>query len=228
MTTNDPTGQEREVRNFGGTSIDGAPIPYIVVLAAVVAALAFIPFSIILAFGGSFPVSQGIWGLVGWMLGPIAGAVATGIGTIVGVVVAPHTAGIWPVRIYGAVLASFAGGLMLPRPSRNKWWIGVALLSILSFVLYVGRAVMMNGVSLQIALLGSFLDWSAILLFILPTRTLFGRWIGGKNVGLLAVGPICRHVGHLRLISRLPIRHFIFHVELSTSGVDLFDPSDPG
>ena len=77
---------------------------------------------------------------------------------------------------------------MLPRASRNKWWIGVALLSTLSLGLYVGRAVMMNGVSLNVALLGSFLDWSAILLFVLPTRTLFARWIGGKNLSLLAVG----------------------------------------
>ena len=65
-----PAGEEREVKFLGGVAIDGAPIAYIVVLAAVVAALSFIPFSVILASGGSFPMSQGIYGLVGWILGP--------------------------------------------------------------------------------------------------------------------------------------------------------------
>ena len=72
-----PAGQERRVEFLGGAAVDGAPVAYIVVLAAVVAALAFIPFSVVLASGGSFPMSEGIYGLVGWILGPIAGAVAT-------------------------------------------------------------------------------------------------------------------------------------------------------
>jgi len=44
-----PAGEEREVRFLGGAAIDGAPVAYIIVLAAVVTALAFIPFSVILA-----------------------------------------------------------------------------------------------------------------------------------------------------------------------------------
>ena len=76
MAVQNPIGQERVVKNIGGASIDGAPIAYIVVLAAVVTALAFIPFSIVLATGGSFPMNQGIFGLIGWILGPVAGVVA--------------------------------------------------------------------------------------------------------------------------------------------------------
>ena len=83
-----PLGQEREVKNVGGASIDGAPIAYIVVLAAVVTALAFIPFSVVMATGGSFPMNQGIFGLIGWVLGPIAGAISSGIGALIGVFVA--------------------------------------------------------------------------------------------------------------------------------------------
>ena len=53
-----PAGEEREVKFLGGAALDGAPIAYIVVLAAVVLALSFIPFSVVLATGGSFPLSQ--------------------------------------------------------------------------------------------------------------------------------------------------------------------------
>ena len=108
MSSTQPSGEERSVKFLGGAAIDGAPVAYIVVLAAVVTALAFIPFSVVLASGGSFPMSQGIFGLIGWVLGPIAGAVASGIGTLIGVFVAPHTAGVWPVSVYGAVVTSFA------------------------------------------------------------------------------------------------------------------------
>lgn len=42
-------------------AIDGAPIAYIVVLAAIVTTLSFIPFSIVLASGGSMPLSQAVF-----------------------------------------------------------------------------------------------------------------------------------------------------------------------
>jgi hypothetical protein len=77
---------------------------------------------------------------------------------------------------------------MLPGARRRFWWIGIFILAAGSFALYVGRAVLLNGVGLPVALLGSFLDWSAILLFLLPTRVLFARWIGSSNVGLLVGG----------------------------------------
>lgn len=188
MSSTQPSGEERSVKFLGGAAIDGAPVAYIVVLAAVVTALAFIPFSVVLASGGSFPMSQGIFGLIGWVLGPIAGAVASGIGTLIGVFVAPHTAGVWPVSVYGAVVTSFAAGIMVTGGKRKGWWIGVAVLSVLSFLFFVGRAIFQNGVSAGNAILGSFVDWSAILLFVLPTRTLFAKWIGSKNTGMVAVG----------------------------------------
>jgi hypothetical protein len=78
MAVKIPSGQEREVKNIGGAAIDGTPIAYIVVLAAVVTALAFIPFSVVMASGGSFPMNQGIFGLIGWIMGPIAGAITAG------------------------------------------------------------------------------------------------------------------------------------------------------
>ncbi|HEY66827.1 MAG: hypothetical protein DRI79_01170 [Chloroflexi bacterium] len=184
-----PTGEEREVRFLSGATIDGAPIAYIVVLAAVVAALSFIPFSAILALGGSFPMSQGVYPLVGWILGPIAGAIASGIGRLIGVFLAPHTAGPVPAAsVWGAVIAGFAAGSMTLREKRRRWWIPLSVLFIIEFLLFIGRAIFLNGVGVAVALLNSFVDWSGIVLYVLPTRTLFARWINSKNIGLIAAG----------------------------------------
>ena len=183
-----PAGEERQVQFLGGAAIDGAPVAYIVVLAAVVTALAFIPFSVILASGGSFPMSQGIYPLVGWLLGPIAGAIASGIGALVGIFLAPHTAGVPVVSVLGGVIASFAAGVMVIRDERRGWWIPLAVIFIIAWLLFAGRAVVQNGVSLYAAIAGSFLDWSAILLFILPTRTIFARWINDKRLVRTALG----------------------------------------
>lgn len=189
MTEQNPKGKEREVVNIGGAAIDGAPIAYIVVLAAVVTALAFIPFSVVLASGGSFPMNQGILGLLGWVLGPIAGAIASGVGALIGVFVAPHTAGVWFVTVIGAIVASFAAGTMYTQNEKRKgWWVGVTILTVIAMAIYLGRAIFINGIALQWAVLASFVNWSSLLLFILPTRTLVAKWIGSKNVGLVAAG----------------------------------------
>lgn len=183
-----PKGQERQVQFLGGAAIDGAPVAYIVVLAAVVAALAFIPFSVVLASGGSFPLSQGIFPLVGWLLGPIAGAVASGVGALIGVFLAPHTAGVPVVSILGAIVGSFTAGSMVLAGKRQAWWLPLTVIFIISWLLFAGRAVVQNGVSLYAAIAGSFLDWSAILLFALPTRVLAAKYIGSKNLGYTALG----------------------------------------
>lgn len=186
MTT--PAGKEREVKFLGGAAIDGAPVAYIVVLAAVVTALAFIPMSVVLASGGSFPLSQGIFSLVGWVLGPIAGAVADGIGTLIGVFLAPHTAGVAPVSIWGAVVAGFAAGAMVYGDHRSKWWIVAAVIGVVSYLVFIGRAFFVNGVSVNAIVLGSAGQWAGVLLYVLPSRIWFARWIGSKNLGLVALG----------------------------------------
>ncbi len=188
------SGEEREVRAFGGVTIDGAPVAYLIALAAAVAALSFIPFSVILAAGGSFPLSQGIYGLVGWILGPVAGGIACGIGRLIGVFVAPHTAGPVPLAsVWGAAIASLAAGVMSAdrkeyASGRRWWWIPLSAFFVIEFLLFVGRAILVNGVSVRVALLNSFVNWSAILLYVLPTRTLIARLINSRNVGALAAG----------------------------------------
>lgn len=184
-----PAGEEREVRPLGGAAVDGAPVAYIIVLAAVVAALAFIPFSVILASGGSFPMSQGVFPLVGWILGPIAGAIASGVGRLIGVFLAPHTAGPVPIAsVWGAAIASFAAGSMVLGQKRKRWWILLSVLFIFEWLLFIGRAIFLNGVGVGVAIMNTFVNWSSIVLFMLPTRVLFARWINNKNVGLVVLG----------------------------------------
>ena len=96
-----PEGEERKVEAVSSAAIDGAPIAYIVVLAAIVTTLSFIPFSIVLASGGSMPLSQAVFPLLGWLLGPIAGAIAGGIGALIGAFLAPYTVGIPAISVFG-------------------------------------------------------------------------------------------------------------------------------
>jgi len=185
----EPSGEERQVRVTARVAIDGAPLAYVIVLAAVVTVLAFVPFSVILGAGSNFPMSQSIFALVGWILGPIAGAVASAIGRLVGVFLAPYTAGPVPAAsVWGAAVAGLAAGCMGCDGRRRWWWIPVSLLMIVEFVLFVGRGVLVNGVKPGVAVLNSIVDWSAILLFVLPTRLLIARWIRSRNVGLVSAG----------------------------------------
>jgi len=184
-----PSGTEREILSSGGVAIDGAPVAYVIVLAAVVAVLAFVPFSIILGAGSSFPMSQSIIALMGWILGPVAGAVAAGIGRLAGVFLAPYTAGSMPAAsVWGAVISAFAAGCMEAKGRRAWWWIPLGLIFMFELALFLGRAVLLNGVTLRVAVLNSFVDWSALLLFVLPTRIWLARWISSDNTGRVAAG----------------------------------------
>lgn len=182
-----PKGAEREVQFLGSASIDAAPVAYVIVLAAVVTTLAFVPLSVTLASGGSFPMSQGIYGLVGWVLGPLAGAVASGIGTLVGVLFAPHTAGVWPLTIYSAVAASFAAGCFSSE-KRRWWWIPTGIWGLASLAFYLGRAHYVVGISTRTIVLGSFVDWSSLLLFLSPLRPQVGRWLRSPRLDRVALG----------------------------------------
>ncbi len=183
----EPSGEQREIKSLGSASLDGTPLDYIVVMSAVVTVLAFIPFSITIASGGIFPLSQGIFPLLGWVLGPMGGALASGIGTLMGVFLAPHTAGIPPVSIFGAMVASFAAGCMVIGKQRKYWWFFVSVPLVVAFYLYTSRA-MNNGVSLSVIIKGSFINWSGLLLFILPTRTVFAKWINSQDLRLVWLG----------------------------------------
>jgi hypothetical protein len=133
-------------------------------------------------------MSQGVFGLIGWILGPIAGAVASGIGVLIGGFLAPHTAGVLFVSIIAGVTGSFAAGTMVVGDKRKGWWLYVFVIALVAYLYYIGRALFLNGIGLWPVVAGSFLNWSALLLFALPTRTLFAKWINGKNWGWVIAG----------------------------------------
>lgn len=184
-----PLGEEREIRTLDSVAIDGAPIAYVIALAAVVTVLAFVPFSIVLGAGSSFPMSQSVFSLVGWILGPVAGAVAAGIGRVAGIFLAPYTAGVMPAAsVWGAAVSAFAAGCMGARGRRAWWWMPLTVLFALELAAFLGRAVLLNGVAPGVAVLTSFVNWSAILLFVLPTRTWLAGWIRSDNISHVAAG----------------------------------------
>jgi len=208
-----PEGMEREVKTIGGAAIDGAAIAYIIVLAAVVTVLAFIPFSIVLGSGKGIPLSQSVYPLMGWLLGPIAGALASAIGTLIGALLAPYTAGVPAIAVWGAMIASFAAGAMVIGGRRKYWYLGLTLLFVIELAAYAYLAIARNRIPVNIFIAGAFIDWSAILLYALPTRTLFVRLIGSNNFVKVAIGifggtwTICG-LAHL---SQVPFTYYLFN-----------------
>ncbi|WP_271251614.1 hypothetical protein [Pseudanabaena sp. Chao 1811] len=214
MTENQiPEGAEREVKTMGGAAIDGTPIAYIIVLAAVVTVLAFVPFSIVLGSGKGIPLSQSIYPLLGWLLGPLAGALASGIGTLIGVFLAPYTAGVPAIAIWGAVIASFAAGVMGASRKRRFWYLGLTVLFGLELAAYAYLAIVRNGIPVNTFIFGAFIDWSALVLFLLPTRTLFAQWISSTSFVKVAIGifggtwTICG----LMHLSQVPFTYYLFN-----------------
>ena len=186
MSDFQPSGPERTVQFHGSAAIDGAPVAYIVVLAAVVTTLSFIPFSVVLSSGGSFPMSQGVFGLVGWILGPWAGAIAAGVGTLLGVFFAPHTAGVWPLSLYAAVAASFVAGCFATSPGRRFWPV-VWLWSLASLAVYVHRAYAIAGIPARTVFWGTAVDWLAVLFFAAPLHRLIVSWLRSTNLSRVAL-----------------------------------------
>jgi hypothetical protein len=182
-----PLGPERTVIFLESATISGAPVAYVIMLSAVVAVLSFIPFSIALSTGSSFPMSQGVYGLMGWVLGPWAGAWASGIGTLVGIFLAPHTAGIPWISVVGAASCAVFAGAIVPRGRRTLG----ALLSAVVLVeifLYWHHAIVRNGVYPRIVFYADLSRLFAFALFVLPTRRWIGRMIASPHLRTVAAG----------------------------------------
>ncbi len=185
-----PSGEERKVVFLGGTAIDGAPVTYIIVLAAVIMVLALIPIpiSVVLGSGKNFPISQGVYPLMGWLLGPVAGALTNAIGAIGGVIIAPHTTTSRLGTIAGAAMGGMLAGAMRGTGKRKHWWIPLSVLSLFFYGLYAGRAIFVNKATWTHVLLGSFIDWSALLLFVSPLRPYFANGLQNEKMARVSVG----------------------------------------
>lgn len=182
-----PKGEERRVQLLGGAAIDGAPIAYIIVWAAVLVVLSFIPIpvSAVLGIGGTFPMSQAAYGLAGFVLGPWAGALAAGIGRLISIFAAPHTATAGLPSVLSAMVWAAAGGSLVSKKGRQ--WLLALLVFVLSYVAYIGLGGA-RGVDLALALQTTASNLSGILLWILPTRVLARNWIADKSAAKLAAG----------------------------------------
>jgi len=174
-----PTGPRREVRIHSRAAIAGAPVAYVAMLAAVIAGLSLIPFSIVVGTGGgTFPLSEALFALVGVIVGPSAGAVAVLVGRLIGVGLAPHTAGSGVLSACCAVIGPLASGAMC-QP--GKRWIAPWMFCTLCYALYIGRALTLD-VSLRLALVTTAANWFALLLWVSPLRSLAVRWLRGPRV----------------------------------------------
>jgi len=183
-----PRGVERKVVFLESASIGGAPVAYVIVLATVAAVLCFIPFSVALASGSSFPMSQGVYPLLGWLLGPLAGAVAGGVGAMVGVFLAPHTAGIPWITVLGAASAAAFAGALVAR-GRHRLWALMSALVIVEWVLFFIHATRNNGVAVHVFFLGYAVHLSAALLLIVPpARRVIGRLLVSPDLKRVAIG----------------------------------------
>jgi predicted membrane protein len=185
-----PSGEERQVNPYRAANIDGAPLAYVVSLAAVIAVLAMvpIPISIVIGSGRNFPMSQSIYGLVGWLLGPVAGALANGIGAVIGVIVAPYTTSSAFATIFGAAMGGLVAGATVLSGPRRTWWMPLGIVLVSLYGVYGGRAIFANRAPWLNVLLGSFINWSAILLFILPTRRWIARLLKADDLKQLGIG----------------------------------------
>jgi hypothetical protein len=174
-----PTGPRREVRIHSRATIAGAPVAYVAMLAAVVAGLSLIPFSIVLGTGGgTFPLSEALFALLGVVLGPSAGAVTVLVGRLIGVGFAPHTAGSGVLSACCAVIGPIASGTMC-QP--GKRWIAPWIFCALCYAAYVGRALTLD-VSLRLALVTTAANWLALLLWVSPLRVLAIHWLRGPRL----------------------------------------------
>lgn len=185
-----PSGVEREVRRHGAATIDGAPVAYVAALAAVMIAFTIVPLplTVVIGFGRSFPLSQGLYGLMGWLLGPLAGALANGIGVLIGIFINPQNTTIPGASIAGATAGALAAGVLGAIDSRRRWTLPLAILFAVAYLLYGGRAIVQNGADPRAVLAGSFINWSAFLLFVSPIRSLCARWLRETSLKRVAVG----------------------------------------
>jgi hypothetical protein len=186
-TSEGPKGEERKVERIGGAEIDGAPLAYVIVWSAVLAVLSFVPIpvSAVLGIGGTFPMSQAVYALVGVILGPWAGALAAGIGRLIGIFAAPHTATAGIPSVVIAMVWAAAGGVLVGK--RNRDWLLALAVFALAYIGYVGRALTLD-VDLSLAIQTTLTNLSGIVLWVLPTRILAKSWIAEKKPAKLAGG----------------------------------------
>ncbi len=133
--TSSAAPEERSIAARGGVKIGGASVAYTAILAALVAAMALIPASIVVGgMGGGWPLHDVIHATVGMLLGPIAGPIASGIGTVLGGVIAPYTnLGPWGFLLGAGNAFAVAMTLM---PGKSRWYVPFGIVLVLNVVYF--------------------------------------------------------------------------------------------
>jgi hypothetical protein len=136
MGTEMRRGRLRHPQSVGGVSIGGAPVSYVAIMTAIVAALAFVPASVVIGgAGGGWPLHDAIHPLNGLLLGPIAGPIASVAGIFIGNAIAPYTSlGPWSPLLGG--MAAFAVGMVV-QTGRMRWLLPWAIVAVLHVVYFV-------------------------------------------------------------------------------------------
>jgi len=116
-------------------TIDGSPVSYVAIMAAIIVVMAFIPASVVIGgAAGGWPLHDVIHPFAGLLLGPIAGPIGSVIGIAVGMAIAPYTSlGPW-TPLMGA-MSAFAVGMVVQR-WRAAWlvpWVIVLVLHVIYF-----------------------------------------------------------------------------------------------
>jgi len=107
---------------------------------------------------------------------------------LVGLMINPQNTSSLLASLLGAVMGGLAAGSMRGEGRRRRWWLPLTAVFVIFYGLYAGRAVFVNRAVGWHVLLGSFINWSALLLFALPTRTFFARALADANLRRVAVG----------------------------------------
>ncbi len=186
----EPIGEKRETTDIGGVAIGGTPVAYVAIMAAIVAALAFVPASIVVGgMGQGWPLHDAIHPLVGLILGPIAGPIASGIGILVGNAVAPHT-NIGPWSPLMGMMSAFAVGMVVQR--RKYYWLVPWIITVVAHVIYYPAVRSFDpDISFGLWLSNVFTVTIALILIAIPqVRNWAVRTIHEETIGLSMAGAL--------------------------------------
>jgi len=183
------SSEEEVVPLVSAGMIDGTPIAYIAIWAALVAIMAMLPFSVVIGGGGSFPMSLFIYGLVGILLGPIAGAIATAIGSIIAVIIAPYTSIFGFLGFIPPTVATFMAGLITYKKGKPMLNILIAIVGALLLVVVFYFSFPISGVDVlkpEVVLIGVTDFWPGWILLLVTSKWI-RDWVQSEDPVKLAL-----------------------------------------
>ena len=171
-------GEKRELKVGNAMSIGGAPVSYVAILAAVLTVTSFIPLSVSIGSGASFPLSTTIYPLIGIILGPVAGPAAAAIGGILSVIISPHTANSGILTPLAPISTAFIAGMLVQK--KRGYWIIPLFMFFVGFFCYAGLGYV-RGVSIRNILMLFFVPLLSVVLYLLTIVQHAKYWLVSKQ-----------------------------------------------